>query len=385
MERRRIADLQRRLAHTERLASIGQMAAGVAHEVNNPAAYIRANLEAMTRELAAMLPSDDERTRTMREMLSECLEGIDRIVAIVRDLKGFARTESGDVGMLDLNEVVELACNMTKQELLARARLRKELQPLPRINGDRGTLCQLITNLLMNAAQAIGDGAAEQNTITLRTSAEEDRVLLQIEDSGAGIPEAIRDRIFEPFFTTKARDVGTGLGLSLAAEIVRKHRGQISFTTGSGGTTFEVRLPVSNDLAPSRATRAVEEVPRSVRSPRVLVVEDEAKLRRVYSRMLQGHRVVTAENGRVALDLLRLDSGFDVVICDLTMPEVDGPAVYASLRESNPKLAERMIFCSGGVFTPRAREFLATIPNPVIEKPIPWNRLIGLIADLARD
>ncbi len=395
-DRIRASDLEDRLAHSDRLASMGQMAAGVAHEVNNPAAFVTTNLEMLLDHLQVLERgysyfeeelknpvraqeirqelSLDQLVDESREMLHDNIEGLSRISAIVRDLKNFSRIQKEAVEMVHPNQIVNAACNLVYNQIRHRAQLIKEQGNVVPLAGDRGKLTQVIMNLLLNAAQAIGDEGSENNFIRIRTYIDGEWIVLSVMDSGPGVPEELRDKIFEPFFTTKGKDRGTGLGLSLCADIVRQHGGDLRLFSEVGrGSRFDVVLPRDTGLEP--VARAPRPKPAQVegqnRRGRLLLIDDEPMLLKSYRRILQPrHEVVTVAGGIEALDLLRYDSAFDVVICDLMMPHVDGPSVYTALAELAPALQNRCVFCSGGAFTSRTRSFIAGIESKVLEKPV---------------
>jgi len=411
--RKESEELQKRLIHADRLVAIGQLAAGVAHEINNPLAYVMANLTITSSHIAAIGPvldslrealdrgfgaegaglldrvlSENSIARIltdMKEMASENLEGAERIRGIVKDLRSFSRIESDEIELVNLNDVINTACNMVFNEIRHRAKLVKDLGRLPMIAADRGKLTQVMTNLIVNAAQSIEEGAADENKIKVITSLQGEKVHIVIEDTGSGIPESVQKRIFEPFFTTKPRELGTGLGLSLSAELVRKHGGEISVSSALGeGSRFEVVLPVDTELAVTGlAVEPPAAVIPSAGRARILVIDDEAMILSAFKRVVgRIHEVVTAEGGGNGLDILEKDANFDVVICDLMMPKVDGVMVHEKIREIAPNLLDRVIFCSGGAFTARAKEFLATVENVVLEKPIDFKLLGRLIAQV---
>jgi CheY-like chemotaxis protein/anti-sigma regulatory factor (Ser/Thr protein kinase) len=251
---------------------------------------------------------------------------------------------------------------------------------------DRGKLTQVLVNLLLNAAQAIQSGKVDENEVRVATRRRGDRVIVSVEDTGHGIPDDLRDRIFEPFFSTKPRGVGTGLGLSLAAELVRKHGGEIRTEDTAGrGTRFDIVLPVNTGLTAAETPEAAEvkKATPTVRG-RVLVVDDEPVVLKVVHRMLEkNYDVVTAGGGRAALDIIAGDGAFDVVLCDLLMPSVDGQALFEALRESAPQLCDRFVFFTGGVFTPRMRDFVSQVKRPVVEKPVDRARLIEVLDQIA--
>jgi two-component system, cell cycle sensor histidine kinase and response regulator CckA len=404
--------MQKRLMHADRLAAIGMLAAGVAHEVNNPAAFVMANLSVMREHLTKLLRFDRalrdqaemERSTVgasalghlldrhdveallsdSQDIIAESLEGMRRIASTVRDLRTFSKIEREEVEHLSINEVVNAACNIAYNQLRHRAQLVKDLGDVPPIAADRGKLTQVVVNLLMNAAQAITEGSAESHQIRIHTSSDRDRVMLAVTDTGVGIPDDIQDRIFEPFFTTKPRDQGTGLGLSLCAEIVRQHSGWIQVTSTVGkGSRFEIILPPDTGLVPNRPRgQTHEELPvSSVKSWRILIVDDEMFVLRAFRRTLSPpHEVVLAEGGAQAIDILKSDVEFDAIVCDLMMPQVDGVMLHEHIGQHVPRLLDRMIFCSGGAFTERAKDFASSLSNIILDKPVSSEDLRDAIA-----
>jgi two-component system, cell cycle sensor histidine kinase and response regulator CckA len=398
-----LKDTQARLVHSGKLAAIGQIAGGVAHEVNNPATFILTNLRVMRenvavfrgllsrlrRELARPDTSAAEKLdalevalddgsadallRETNEMVDDNLSGIERIASIVNDLRTFSRIEHDDVREVKVNDLVDVACNLAYADIRHRARLIKELARLPAVRAEPGKLAQVFTNLIVNAAHSIEEGAANDNEIRVSTFLDGGFVVIRVQDTGVRIPDDVRARLFEPFYSTSAKDYGTGLGLSLCSEIVRLHGGTLEVATGIGrGNRFEVRLPAP-DVAPEATPVPVAPavVPSRAKRARILVIDDDVAVLRAYRRMLSArHDVVLAGGGAEGLDVLARDSGFDIVLCDVMMPQVDGPMVYEALRGRSPSLLSRLVFCSGGAFTPRAKEFLASVENAFLAKPI---------------
>jgi signal transduction histidine kinase/DNA-binding NtrC family response regulator len=380
-ERRQAQELRDRLAHTERLAAIGQLAAGVTHEINNPATYVVANLTTMLDLLTALEldPSAREDTRAklreLGEMARENLDGMARIRSITNDLRTFSRIDSQEVSLVDLNECAISACKIAFNEIRQRAHLVQALGEVPAIPASRGKLAQVVTNLLVNAAQAIPEGNVEAHRVTVRTGHDSGEVWLQVEDTGRGIPPQIKARIFDPFFTTKARTQGTGLGLALCADIVRQHQGNIKVSSHpeGGSTCFEVRLPVDTQLAINPPTPATSQVvPRMRKSRRLqlLLIDDEPLVLRSLRRMLAEHHVDTAQSGHDALLQLQKKHDYDLIFCDLMMPEMDGTVVHAEIERRMPELLHRLVFCSGGAFTSRTKQFIEQTQRPLVEKPL---------------
>ena len=408
LERKDFARLALKIGRTERLNAVGQLAAGIAHEINNPATYLLANIDRM-RELTDRLRHglatarecaedfrEQDRSRLeqvfddhlvdsaleeMLYMLEDNLAGVTRVCSITRELKNFSHLDRKQIEWLDLNDAVRSACRMASNDIHHRARLVLELRELPRIAADPERLVQAVLNLLRNAAQAIQTGAAGANRIRVETRAEEARVVLEIEDTGCGMSAETRRRIFEPFFTTREREVGTGLGLALTEETVLMHGGELRVESEpDAGTCVRLSLPLDTGLTP-----AAEAPPELARAPdsrpaRVLLVDDDARIRFVLRRMLQeAHEVVEAEGGVEALETLAEDRAFDVILCDLMMPNGDGMMLFEQLRETAPELLPRLVFITGGAFTQRAREFLARSSVPVLEKPISHSELLAAI------
>jgi two-component system cell cycle sensor histidine kinase/response regulator CckA len=409
-DRKRAEDLQRRLHHADRLASIGQLASGVAHEINNPAGFILGNLEVLDEHLqmveracarivhAAQARDPDAVTRLradldivvreMHGMLADSMSGVERIARIVKTLSSFARIDQGEIERVDVNEVLETACKITYNEIRHRAVLDRDLGPLPQIVADPGKLVQVFTNLLINAAQSIAPGATDRNRVRVSTRQREAELVIQVEDTGCGIPSENLERIFEPFFTTKTRGLGTGLGLPLSSDIIRKHGGHMRVSSAVGqGTMFEIVLPVDTGMAlPVRAPAAARS--GDTRRGRVLVIDDEAMLLETFKRMLRReHEVVAVEGGARAIAELERDPAFDVVLCDLMMPDLDGRQLYRILCERWPSLRSRVVFCSGGAFDAAAREFIenARREHPIIEKPVKREQVLAVVRRVLDD
>jgi CheY-like chemotaxis protein/anti-sigma regulatory factor (Ser/Thr protein kinase) len=268
---------------------------------------------------------------------------------------------------------------MVANEVRHRARLVEDYADTPTIVANESRLGQVILNLLVNAVQAIPEGNVQRNEVRVVTRNEGDRVCIAISDTGAGIPPEHCARIFDPFFTTKPVGVGTGLGLSICEGIVTSLGGEITVQSEVGkGTTFRVSLPAGHVREEPPAVRA----PQPARGPRgrVLVIDDDPLLLKVVAATLTRHHQVTAlTDARAAI--ARIESGeiYDVILCDLMMPQVSGMDVYAQLLRVAPEMAARTVFMTGGAFTPRARAFLADVPNPTVEKPFEPRALVELV------
>jgi two-component system cell cycle sensor histidine kinase/response regulator CckA len=277
---------------------------------------------------------------------------------------------------------------LVANELRHRARLRLDYQGLPPVLGNEAQLGQVFVNLLLNAAQAIPEGHVDSNEIAVTGGQRPSGlVFVEVRDTGGGIPDDIRARIFEPFFTTKPVGVGSGLGLSICRKIVEDFGGEITVTSEVGvGTSFTVRLPALADESEPGigAARQASSTPPEVRG-RILIVDDEAGIRKAIVRMLgRKHEVITASSGEDAQAILGRDQAFDVLFFDVMMPSMTGIDLHAWLLPRYPVLAEKVVFFTGGAFTPKANEYLAKVRNQTFEKPFDTVRLQKAVAELVR-
>lgn len=385
---RTVVEYERRLIHSDRLAALGQLAAGVSHEINNPASYIGTNLDQL-RELVVRIRAGDLRGEALKAaademitMIDDSREGFRHIKAITRDLRSFARVSRDAVELTDVNEAVRSAVNLTGVQLRHVARLELDLDDISPIPAERAKIVQIFVNLLINAAQAIAEQGTRGHRIGVRSRREEEAIVVEVSDDGPGIPPEVCGRIFEPFYTTKPADRGTGLGLAVCRDCVEVHHGTIEVESEPGqGTTFRVTLPLDTGLqvasVPSpRATGAF-----SPERARVLLVDDDRMVRRSLKRSLAHHcDVVEAQGGADAIQMLAEDDAFDVVLCDLMMPDVDGAEVLAWLEAERPSLVPRVIFISGGAFTARGRAVLDRGCR-VLGKPIDDGELFAAVQD----
>jgi len=241
--------LRDRLLMADRMAAVGTLASGVAHEINNPLACVTANLELLREELAPPTDGAPPPKMSPEEILAaldDAREGAERVRVIVRDLRLFARGEAGDRGPVDLGGVLQAAERMAGNMVKARARVVQEHAPLPPVDGNATRLCQVFVNILVNAAQAINAGAPEDNEVRVHAIVAGDQVVVEVRDTGVGIPADVRGRIFDPFFSTKGIGGGHGLGLSVCHGIVTSFGGNISIDDGAQGrgTTVRVALPI---------------------------------------------------------------------------------------------------------------------------------------------
>jgi CheY-like chemotaxis protein len=381
--------MQEQLLISDRMASVGTLAAGVAHEINNPLAALVTNLDLLGRDLDVLEREHGlgEHLQDIRAELGDARESAQRMRHIVRDLKIFSRsTDEEHKSAIDVHRVLESSLRMAHNEIRHRARVLRDYRKVPLVEANEARLGQVFLNLVVNAAQAIREGDVEHNQIRVTTRlTEKGLVAVEVRDSGSGIePENVK-RIFDAFFTTKPIGVGTGLGLSICHRIVRALGGDLELESELGkGSAFRVLLP---------AAAATEEAPASVSAPstaagrrgRVLVVDDEPMIAAAIGRTLGlDHDVVLTSAASAALQRISQGEEFDVILCDLMMPQMTGMDLYGELRRVKPAQAERMVFLSGGAFTAAARDFLDDVPNQRLEKPFDARQLLALVNDRAR-
>jgi PAS domain S-box-containing protein len=377
--------MEERLALAERLALVGRLASGVGHEINNPLAYMLGSIDLARADLGALAASAcaNERITRLEQHLVTMREGAERVRDIVRDLKSLSAGTDDRLGPVDVEHTLDVAAATAAHEIRVRARLVKEYGGVPAAWGNEGRLAQVFINLLVNAAQAIPEGAANDNEIRILTREERGLIVVEIRDTGTGIAAEDLPRIFEPFFTTKPKGVGTGLGLSISHAIVSALGGTLAAERVSPhGALLRVTLRASSE-ALTQATSAVSQA-NTERRARILLVDDEPSMVRVLAELLSQHDVTIAHTGRAAIERLASDASFDVVVCDLQMNDGTGMDVYEYICERAPELARRVIFTTGGAFTQGAREFLVRCPQPVLEKPFDTARFTALVSETAR-
>jgi signal transduction histidine kinase len=382
--------MREQLLISDRMASVGTLAAGVAHEINNPLATICTNLELMATMLneVAVEPGDDPRLQEMTETLRDAREGAERVRLIIRDLKIFSRAPDEERrGPVEVQRVLESSLRMAWNEIRHRARLVKEYGRVPLVDANEARLGQVFLNLVVNAAQAIPEGDAEHNVVRVVTERIADgRVSIAVSDTGTGIAPENLSRIFDAFFTTKAIGVGTGLGLSICHRIVRGLGGEILVDSERGkGTTFRILLPPSSSALETRRAAPAAAESGAGRRGRVLIVDDELMFARALARALgTEHHVEVAGSAGDALELVRRGERYDVIVCDLMMPQVTGMELHAELKLLAPDQLAGVVFMTGGAFTAGARAFLDRIPNERIEKPFDVQQLRAVVNNRLR-
>jgi two-component system, NtrC family, sensor kinase len=371
-------EMRVRLMESDRLAAVGELVAGVAHEVNNPLSSISA--------FAQLLLRDGGLTAAQRDSIEVIKSETLRASQVVKDLLAFARRSEPQREPLDLNGVVQRTLRLRGYQLTSnKINIETDLTTeLPAVVGDARQLQQVCLNLVTNAIQAMAALGAG-GTLFVSTRRDGPHVVLEMRDTGPGIPEAAKAHIFEPFFTTKGEGEGTGLGLSVSYGIVTAHGGKIEVPhTSNAGTTFRVTLPAAPEQTADEQGR--DSGGLSLRSPlsgiRLLFIDDEATLRSGVQAFgeLRGFTVVTACDGIEGLDMVRKEA-VDAIVCDLRMPGMDGPAFHERLRRERPGLAARTVFITGDVVTTNRS---SPIRQPILTKPFAFEKLEETLVSLMR-
>jgi PAS domain S-box-containing protein len=390
-------EFQHQLLHRDRMAALGTLSAGVAHEINNPLTYLLVNLEYVLRRLRAVGASDDPGAElgtgvgngafaALVLSLQHAVDGANRVRQIVRDLLTFSQGNVEQRGMTDVRGIVESAIQMAWHEIRHRARLVKRLAEVPPVDANEARLGQVFLNLLVNAAQAIPEGHADEHEICVVTRTDErGNANVEVSDTGLGIAPEDMPRIFDPFFTTKGEG-GTGLGLAISHGTIKVLGGEIQVKSVPGqGTTFRVVLPPAKPWRSSVTASRAHDL-RVQQRPRLLIIDDERLVADAIARVLaEDNDVEVVTDARQALARIAAGELYDVVLCDLMMPVMTGMDLYAEVVRSAPKLAPHIVFMTGGAFTPRARAFVESVVNQCLEKPLDMSKLRSLLARAARE
>ncbi len=354
--------LRNAIAQADRLASVGVLAAGVAHEINNPLTYLSLGLTQIDKQLAQ--PSFD--IERIRNRIAQALDASQRIAKVVRELGAFAR-DANETRPVALKDAVGAAIEIARHQVEHRATLIVDVETPVIVQGDAGRITQVFVNLLVNAAHAMPEGHSEASTITISSKDEPGQTIIAVSDTGTGIPPEALHRIFDPFFTTKSVGDGSGLGLAISFKIVRSFGGTIVASNNpDGGARFEVRIPHGTDLLARTLT------PRpltNIHSRRILIIDDDVQVARALGDLLDQHDVAYTSSGLGARSRLLQGDVFDLVICDLMMPDLSGAELYAWAGTHRPDLAPRFLFVTGGAFTPDANAFAQTHRDRLLTKP----------------
>jgi signal transduction histidine kinase/DNA-binding response OmpR family regulator len=403
---------QSRMVQSERLAAVGQLGAGVAHEINNPSAFVYSNLGTLkqymetmekyyvrAKEIMLKSASHDISNQFLNEeeqdeisflwndskdLIDESVEGMTRIKDIVRDLRTFSELSEDNLEEIDINELLEKMLNMVGNQISYKAKLIKNYSEIPVICGNGGKLGQAFLNMLINSIQSLPEDDKENKFIKVSTMVKDGWIKVIVEDTGCGIKPEDMPRIFDPFFTARPIGEGKGLGLAITHEVIKLHGGNIEVNSQPGkGTTFDVSLPVSN------VERKVEEKERPdtskkpVPTARILLVDDEELILKAYTRAIPDkYEVEVANSGQEALEIITSGKNFDVVLCDIMMPDLSGDMLFEKVVEINQELAEKFIFVTGGTFTKRTKEFERNNKQICLEKPLKAGDLVSAINNI---
>ena len=358
-----LTEAQARVVHNDRLIAVGTLAATVAHEINNPLAYVVASIEFLSERLGTHVDPD------INQSLIDAKEGAVRVQHVVRDLRRLSHRDEGALVPVDLARILEGALRLAANEIRHRARLSVTIEALPPVLGDEPALGQVFLNLLVNAAQAIDKGRDAAKISVIARGDPAGWAHVEIEDTGVGISEDRLAVIFEPFYTTKPLGEGTGLGLWICRRTIARHGGEISVRSAPGvGSTVTVRLPrLAGD---ARALQTAAAVSPPSRRGSVAVVDDEPSIVGALRRILSQRHEVAALTSPLAV-LSRIEAGerFDAVLCDLMMIELSGMELYEAVAKISPAQARRFIFVTGGAFSQDADEFLQRAEQPCLGKP----------------
>lgn len=368
-------ELPARLLQTEKLAALGQMVAGVTHELNNPLTAIMGY-----GQLLLERPLDPKSHAALHRICQDA----ERAARIVRNLLTLAREAKLERSVVNLNEIIDRTLRLCAYELQRSGiQVKAELDPrVPEILANSVQLQQVVLNLLVNSQQAIAE-AGRPGRILLRTHLDADHLFLHVEDNGPGVAPEIQSRIFEPFFTTKPVGVGTGLGLSIVTGILRQHGAEIQLArTGPDGTTFTVSLPAAQALPHQAREKAVETVRPAARR-RILVVETRPGVGRLIVDALTeiGHTVEFSENEDDALERVKRGE-YDLIICDWEMEDLNGPELYRAIGEAVGTPRDRLLLITSDPTLHNASAFLRENQLTCLIKPFQLSELKQTVAGL---
>ena len=354
-----------KLQVADRLASVGTLAAGIAHEINNPLTFVSGNLELVRSALAAGTKSPPD-LESLRQCLDDSWVGTQRIAQIVKDLNAFTRAAE-ERSPVDCRAVLDYAIKIARVAIRHRADIALDYGPAPLVHGDSRRLSQVFLNLLVNAFQSIPDDGAD-HTIRISTRTRSDGwAVVEIADSGVGIDPAMLSSVFDPFVTTKAPGQGTGLGLFICQSIVADLGGEIRLLPNKpSGTIAQVMFPPAETPLPTTPTADSSGIALAPTAAKLLIVDDDAQVLRVLERLLARYQVKTVTGGEEAIRALEAGS-YDVILCDLMMPGANGAEVWNKAKELG--IADRFLLMTGGATTGALRDFVARSKVRCVAKP----------------
>lgn len=363
--------LEVRLRAADRLSSAGLIAAGVAHEIGDPLAYALSNLELLEERIA---DECEPATKELVELVTSVRDAVAHAANVARDVKVFTSPLHGRPSAVDIHQLLRATLAFLGPELRSRANVIERFGEVPNVLANESCLAQVFLNLLTNAVQSLA-GDRGPNDIIITTRAKGDSVIVEVQDTGIGIPTELQSTIFEPLFTTKAE--GSGLDLALCRELLTKEGGSISVESVVGrGTTFTVVLRAMRQAQSARKVRE-----RSS-GKRILVIDEQPREAAALKMLLSNHHTTVATSGHEALQRLHAGEHYDVIVCDLLMEKIDGVDLHRRLRVERPELAARMIFLTGDAFISRTQQFLAGVPNRHVQKPVGPDELLDAVDDV---
>jgi signal transduction histidine kinase len=386
----RVIDEHERKRHTaqqnmvERMASLGRVAAGVGHEINNPLAFVLMNVTLASERVQRMARADQPGANELVDMLGDSLMGLERIRVVVQNLQRLSQPANDTRAPVNLEKVLDESIVVASNNIQHRARLAKTYGGVPMVHGSADALGQVFLNLLVNASQAITEGNAFGNVITVGTALDGEQVVVEIADTGEGIPPDVLPHVFDPFFTTKTAGEGTGLGLAICHRIVTDHGGRLTIESEVGrGTLCRLSLPTARagQVAPAPQERPAPAVAAPGRRGRLLVIDDEPKIGEVIVHLLSPrHDVVAVQDAQAAFDLLDGGQTFDVVLCDVMMPNIGGREVLQEFARW-PAQLPGLVFMTGGTFTDEPTAFLKRAGRPILFKPFTPPELEAMVEE----
>jgi signal transduction histidine kinase/CheY-like chemotaxis protein len=375
--------LERELRHSQKLEALGRMVAGIGHEINNPLAYVLSNLEYVLREIReARSELGGECWIALGEAVSEAISGAERIQSIVNATREFSRPLEEAPRAVNLRECLESAHRIVANELRHRAKLTQTLEDVPHVMADPHRLGQVFVNLLVNAVHSMPEGRPANEIRVKCRRKDEEYVALSVSDNGRGIPEQDLDRVFEPFYSSDAHSKGMGLGLFICRGIIDSFGGSIELDSKiDRGTTVTVQLRVAPESPEAQAALRQSLAPEDgpARSARVLLIDDEPAVLRGLGRVLRGHEVAMATDGREGVELYK-SGRFDIVFCDLMMPGFSGIDFVQELERLGPGHAARVVLMTGGIVSDAIQSSVSKSSSRCITKPLDSAQLRRLIA-----
>lgn len=363
---------QEQLMISDRMASIGMLAAGVGHEINNPLSAVVANLEMAAAEIRTLTDAiGRDRLGDLPDEINEAMEAAHRVRRIATDLKVFSGGQADDTSAVNVEAVLDSAVRLGWNQVRQHATIVRHYGSVPLVVGSESRLGQVFLNLIVNAAQAIPEGTPDENEIRIVTRVDDQgQVVIDVHDTGSGIAPHVMRQLFTPFVTTKPSGIGTGLGLSICQRLVTAMGGSIwAESTPGTGTVFHVALRAAASSAPAAPAAPDAPADAPTRAARILVVDDEEMIRMILCRVLKAHAVTALSSAKEALPLLAGGARFDAILCDLMMPAMNGIEFYHLLVQQYPDQASAVIFVTGGAFSKETAAFLHSVGNIQLPKP----------------